>query len=225
MDGDECQSASTGAQPFGEAALGLYRPKAPCSWLRGNPPVDRGLWWPWLSNQESLACPLFLGGFSKQICPLRSVPQPGPGSVPVQRGLQIPPVRKNAGYGYKRKLIGGFPALPQREEATRLPSATPTPARSRAPRSGRRMGKLCWGNALCRSACYRAPWRTGGCIRCLRAFPLCNNLSLFFNVVVTLWLNQYLQFVSSPGCNKIVFQVLKHPIKVCKAVVLSLSHS
>lgn len=53
-----------------------------------------------------------------------------------------------------------------------------------------------------------------------RAFPQCNNLSLFFNVVVTLWLNQYLQFVSSPGRNKIVFQVLKHPIKVCKAVVL-----
>lgn len=149
----------------------------------------------------------------------------GPWQRPCAKGTSNPPGQKNAGYGYKQKLVGGFSAWPQREEATRLPSATPTPARSRAPRSGRRMGKLCWGNALCRSACYRAPWRTGGCIRCLRAFPLCNNLSLFFNVVVTLWLNQYLQFVSSPGCNKIVFQVLKHPIKVCKAVVLSLSHS
>lgn len=94
-----------------------------------------------------------------------------------------------------------------------------------APCTGEWVGKRSWRNALCRLACYRAQWKSGGCIRCLRAFPLCNNLSLFFNVVVTLWLNQYLQFVSSPGCNKIVFQVLKHPIKVCKAVVLTLSHS
>lgn len=58
----------------------------------------------------------------------------------------------------------------------------------------------------------------------LKSLPTCNNLSLYFNVVVTLWLNQYLQFVSSLGGHKIVFQVLKHPIKVCKAMVLSLSH-
>lgn len=86
-------------------------------------------------------------------------------------------------------------------------------------------GRLSWRAALCRLPCSTTQSKPGSCISCSRAFPPCNNLSLFFNVVVTLWFNQYSQFVSSPGCNKIVFQVLKHPIKVCKAVVLSLSHS